>query len=128
MNLFVAFVVQYKIKRCLKKECCKQCRHVKFKGTMTKWPNQMFTARCCNLAFSCGRTLLHLNITQYKSDNTVTNTSIQDNSSLKPLPHQSGVLTAFTQRSKNCRTPRCALCSRHQRCVRAVRTPLCSIT
>jgi len=19
-------------------ECCKQCRHVKFKGTMTKWP------------------------------------------------------------------------------------------
>jgi len=20
------------------KECCKQCRHVKFKGTRTKWP------------------------------------------------------------------------------------------
>jgi len=87
---------------------------------MTKWPNQIFTARCCNLAFSCGRTLLHLNITQYKSETIETNTSIHDNSSLKPLPHQSGVLTAFTQRSKNCRTPRCALCSRHQRCVRAV--------
>jgi len=26
------------MKRCSKKECCKQCRHVKFKGTMTKWP------------------------------------------------------------------------------------------
>ena len=28
----------YKLKRCSKKECCKQCRHVKFKGTITKWP------------------------------------------------------------------------------------------
>jgi len=24
--------------RCSKKEFCKQCRLVKFKGTMTKWP------------------------------------------------------------------------------------------
>jgi len=28
----------YKMKRCSNKECCKQCRYVKFKGTMTKWP------------------------------------------------------------------------------------------
>jgi len=28
------------LKRCLKKECCKQCRYVKFQGTMTKWPVQ----------------------------------------------------------------------------------------
>ena len=27
-----------KMKRCSKKECCKQCKHVKFKGTMTKRP------------------------------------------------------------------------------------------
>ena len=26
---------KYKLKRCSKKECCKQCRYVKFKGTMT---------------------------------------------------------------------------------------------
>ena len=26
--------------RCSNKECCKQCRYVKFKGTMTKWPLQ----------------------------------------------------------------------------------------
>jgi len=29
-----------KLKRCTNKECCKQCRHVIFKGTMTKWPVQ----------------------------------------------------------------------------------------
>jgi len=29
----------------LKKECCKQCRYVKFKGTMTKWPIQKQTHR-----------------------------------------------------------------------------------
>jgi len=28
------------MKRCSKKECCKHCRYVKFKGTMTKWPVQ----------------------------------------------------------------------------------------
>ena len=33
----------YKLKGCLKKECCKQCRHVKFKSTMTKWPVQKYT-------------------------------------------------------------------------------------
>ena len=30
--------LQYKLKRCSPKECCKQCRHVKFNSTMTKWP------------------------------------------------------------------------------------------
>ena len=33
------------MKRCSKKECCKQCRYVKFKGTMTKWPVQKPTHR-----------------------------------------------------------------------------------
>jgi len=28
--------LQYKLKRWSKKECCKQCRYVKFKGTMAK--------------------------------------------------------------------------------------------
>ena len=28
----------YTLKKCSKKEWCKQCRHVKYKGTMTKWP------------------------------------------------------------------------------------------
>ena len=28
------------MKKCSKTECCKQCRYVKFKGTMTKWPVQ----------------------------------------------------------------------------------------
>ena len=28
-----------------KKECCKQCRYVKFKGAMTKWPVQKLTQR-----------------------------------------------------------------------------------
>jgi len=31
---------QYKLKRCSKKECCKQCRYIKLNGTMTKWPVQ----------------------------------------------------------------------------------------
>ena len=34
---------KYKLKRCAKKDYCKQCRHVKFKGTMTKWPVQKQT-------------------------------------------------------------------------------------
>ena len=34
---------QYKLKRCSNKECCKQCRYVMFKGTMTKWPVQKLT-------------------------------------------------------------------------------------
>jgi len=29
----------------VQKECCKQCRHVKYKGTMTKWPVQKTTHR-----------------------------------------------------------------------------------
>ena len=36
---------QYKLKRCLNKDCCKQCRYVKFKGTKTKWPVQKLTKR-----------------------------------------------------------------------------------
>jgi len=36
---------QYKLKRCSIKECCKQCRYVKFKGTMTKWTVQKLTHR-----------------------------------------------------------------------------------
>jgi len=31
---------KYKLKRCSNKECCKQCRYIMFKGTMTKWPVQ----------------------------------------------------------------------------------------
>jgi len=31
------------LKRCSNKECCKQCRYVMFKGTMTKWPVQKLT-------------------------------------------------------------------------------------
>jgi len=34
---------QYKLKRCSKKECCKQCRYAKLKGTITKWPVQKLT-------------------------------------------------------------------------------------
>ena len=33
------------MKRCSNKECCKQCRYVKFKGIMTKWPVQKPTHR-----------------------------------------------------------------------------------
>ena len=36
---------QYKLKRYLTKECYKQCRYVKFKGTMTKWSVQNLTQR-----------------------------------------------------------------------------------
>jgi len=35
----------YKLKRCSKKECCKQWRYVKVKGTTTKWPVQKPTHR-----------------------------------------------------------------------------------
>ena len=34
-----------KFRRCSKKVCCKQCRYVKFTGTMTKWPVQKPTHR-----------------------------------------------------------------------------------
>ena len=33
-------LTKYKLKRCSTKECCKQCKYVKFKGTMAKWPVQ----------------------------------------------------------------------------------------
>ena len=39
----IAVVTQYKLMRCSNKECCKQCRYVMFKGTMTKWPVQKQT-------------------------------------------------------------------------------------
>ena len=35
----------YKLKICSNKECCKQSRYVKFKGTLTKWPVQKLTHR-----------------------------------------------------------------------------------
>jgi len=37
--------LNYKLKPCSKKEFCKQCRHVNFKGTMTKWFVQKQTHR-----------------------------------------------------------------------------------
>jgi len=37
--------MKYKLKRCSNKECCKQCRYVIFKGTMTKLPVQTLTHR-----------------------------------------------------------------------------------
>jgi len=37
------FYLYYKLKRCSNKKCCKQCRYVMFKGTMTKWPVQKLT-------------------------------------------------------------------------------------
>ena len=37
--------ILYKLKKCSKKEFCKQCRYVKFKDTMTKWPVQKPTHR-----------------------------------------------------------------------------------
>jgi len=46
-------------------------------------------------------------------------------SCVKPLSQQSGVLTAFPQRLKKCRTPGCALCKRQQRCANAMET-LCN--
>jgi len=38
-------ILYYKSKKFSKKEYCKQCRHVKFKGTVTKWPVQKQTHR-----------------------------------------------------------------------------------
>ena len=42
---------------------------------------------------------------------------------VKPLLHQDCALVAFQQRPKNCRSPRCTLCSRQQWCACAVPTP-----
>ena len=42
---WVDTIWEYKLRRCSKNECCEQCRHVKFKGTMTKWPVQKQTHR-----------------------------------------------------------------------------------
>ena len=44
---------------------------------------------------------------------------------LKPMSHQSGVLTAFPQRLKKCRLPKCALCKRQQHGGNAMET-LCN--
>ena len=40
LNQFIIVQLEYKLKRCSNKECCKQCRYVMFKGTITKWPVQ----------------------------------------------------------------------------------------
>ena len=67
---------QNKLKRCPKKECCKQYRHVKFKGTMTKWPVQKHT---------------------HTHAHTHTHTSIQTVASIYPLySHKSSIF------QKNC--------------------------
>jgi len=39
----VSVIIKYKLKRCSNKECCKQCKYVMPKGTMTKWPVQKLT-------------------------------------------------------------------------------------
>jgi len=39
------FIIVILIEELFKKECCKQCRHVKFKDTMTKWPIHKQTHR-----------------------------------------------------------------------------------
>ena len=44
-NCVLNLLLEYKLKRCCTKECCKQCRYVKFKNTMTKWPVQKLTHR-----------------------------------------------------------------------------------
>ena len=43
IRLCVNLIKEYTFKRCSNKECCKQCRYVMFKGTMTKWPVQKLT-------------------------------------------------------------------------------------
>ena len=43
--LVVVYKRHYQLNRFSKKECCKQCRYVKFKGTMIKWPIQKPTYR-----------------------------------------------------------------------------------
>jgi len=45
VKMWITQQFKYKLKRCSNKECCKQCRYVKFKGTMTKWPVQKLTHR-----------------------------------------------------------------------------------
>ena len=44
---------KYKLKRRSKKECCKQWRYVKFKGTMKKWPVQKPTHRRTQKTRTC---------------------------------------------------------------------------
>ena len=41
----VCTLLLYTLNWCSKKYCCKQCKHVKFKGTMTKWPVQKESLR-----------------------------------------------------------------------------------
>jgi len=38
--LYQGYLYSYKLKRCSKKEWCKQWRHAKFKDTMTEWHTQ----------------------------------------------------------------------------------------
>jgi len=45
-HILISFnTIQYKLKRCSNKECCKQCRYVKFKDTMSNWPGFETTIR-----------------------------------------------------------------------------------
>jgi len=41
----LAFSVNMNLKDVQRKNCCKQCRHFKFNGTMTKWQAQKQTHR-----------------------------------------------------------------------------------
>jgi len=45
INNFIALHASILFEEMLKKECCKHYRHVKFKGTMTKWPVHRKTHR-----------------------------------------------------------------------------------
>ena len=45
INNFIALNASILFEEMLKKECCKHCRHVKFKDTMTKWPVHRKTHR-----------------------------------------------------------------------------------
>jgi len=41
----VIFLMAISIEEMFKEECCKQCRDIKFKGNMTKWPVHKQTHR-----------------------------------------------------------------------------------
>ena len=45
LSILNKFTLQYEFKRCSKKDCCKQCRYVKYKGNKTKWAVQKPTHR-----------------------------------------------------------------------------------
>ena len=63
---FYTVKYKYKWRRCLKKKCCKQCRQVKFMGTMAKWPAQKnpicLQHKQNNLRHHRNRNFLNLNV------------------------------------------------------------------